>query len=76
MQDVDIQHICQAVRRGAHVSIGRNHFGHTRLKLQSGPFGLFVRRYEVSDDQIAMIKDQLNRALRGTNLGMKPSGAR
>ena len=76
MRQIDIQQICQAVRRGAHISIGRNHYGRTRLKLQSGPFGIFVRRYEVTDDQVAMIKEQLYRSTHIPDLGLGPKLAR
>jgi hypothetical protein len=76
----DIQEVCTLVRRGGKVSIGRNHTGRLRLKVKSGPFGVFVNRFDITEEQLRMIKETLSlgprRALRpapGHILNSKPA---
>ncbi len=59
MEKTDIEAICTCLRRGGKMSIGRNHTGRTKIKLRTGPFGMFVKRYDASDEQIEEIKANL-----------------
>ena len=59
MLDCDINQICVAVNDGAKVFIGRNHLGKTKIKLSRGPFGLWVQRFEASEQQAEALKAKL-----------------
>ncbi len=59
MLDRDINQIYAAVNDGAKVYIGRNHLGKTKIKLSRGPFGIWVQRFEASEQQAEALKLKL-----------------
>jgi hypothetical protein len=59
MTESEISRVCASVKRGAQMLVGRNHMGMRKIKLVRGPFGLFVERYECSDDDLALIKSRI-----------------
>lgn len=44
---------------GAKLSIGRDYAGRQRIRLTSGPFGIFTRRYSVNEVEVAELKAML-----------------
>jgi hypothetical protein len=59
VQDQDISQICAAVSQGAKVFIGRNLYGKSKIKLSQGPFGLWVQRFEATEQQSEILKTKL-----------------
>ena len=45
--------------RGHRILIGRNHVGRIKIKILSGPFGMFVRRYETDHVTLGEIRQVL-----------------
>lgn len=59
MLEQDFSRVCRKIGSGAKFRIGRNHTGRTKLKLYTGPFGLFVRRFELSDADLQRLREVL-----------------
>jgi hypothetical protein len=59
MTESEIARVCESVRRGAEMLVGRDKTGRSKLKLIRGPFGLFVERYQCSEEELATIKARL-----------------
>jgi hypothetical protein len=59
MTESEIARVCESVRRGAEMLVGRDKTGRGKLKLVRGPFGLFVERYQCSEEDLAAIKARL-----------------
>jgi hypothetical protein len=59
MNEIEIDRVCKAVKRGARMYIGRDFSGRQKLKIVRGPFGLFVRRYECSEEDLSAIRGRL-----------------
>jgi hypothetical protein len=59
MTDDDLNRVCLAVKRGARMLVGRDHMGRQKIKLIKGPFGLFVERFECTDQDLATIRARL-----------------
>jgi hypothetical protein len=59
MNESEILHVCESVKRGAQMLVGRNHLGMRKIKLVKGPFGLFVERYECTDEDLATIRSRI-----------------
>jgi hypothetical protein len=53
--------ICNMVRNGAKMLVGRDHAGRQKIKLIKGPFGLFVERIECTDVDLMQIRKMLSR---------------
>jgi hypothetical protein len=60
MTESEITRVCDSVRRGAQMLVGRNHMGLRKIKLVRGPFGLFVERYECTDEELSKIKARID----------------
>jgi hypothetical protein len=59
MSDSVFNDVCNAVRRGARLSVGRNYFGGIRLKIAIGPFGLFQRRFHITAADLQRLQNEL-----------------
>jgi hypothetical protein len=59
MSNVDIDHVCMAVKRGARMLVGRDHAGRQKIKLIKGPFGLFVERFECNEADLVTIRNRI-----------------
>ena len=62
MKIVDATEVYQMVQNGAKLFIGRNATGEPKIKIVRGPFGLFVTRYEMNEQQCDKLKNQLNKS--------------
>lgn len=60
MKNIDAAEAYEMVQKGAKLFIGRNATGQPKIKIVRGPFGLFVSRFEINEQQCAILKDQLN----------------
>jgi hypothetical protein len=56
MLEGDFNRICHKIGSGAKFQLGRNHAGRVKLKLYRGPFGMFVRRFDLSDAEILRLR--------------------
>jgi len=65
MVDTELQQVCRQIAAGAKFQLGRNPAGSMRLRLHSGPFGLFVKRFELTDDDFQQLKLALNKRHKG-----------
>jgi hypothetical protein len=52
MRDTILKDIHEAMRKGAKLSVGRSYYGRFRLKITSGPLGLFQRRMNVTAEDL------------------------
>jgi hypothetical protein len=59
MLEQDFSRVCRKIGSGAKFRIGRNHTGRIKLKLYTGPFGLFVRRFDRSDADLQRLREVL-----------------
>jgi hypothetical protein len=59
LSESELSHICKSVKNGAKLLIGRDHTGRQKLKLVKGPFGLFVKRMDCSENDLALIRKSL-----------------
>ena len=62
MKTVDASEVNEMVQNGAKLFIGRNATGRPKIKIVRGPFGLFVSRYEMEEQQCDKLKNQLNKS--------------
>ena len=62
MKTVDALEVFEMVQNGAKLFIGRNAAGQPKVKIVRGPFGLFVSRYEMDEQQCDKLKSQLNKS--------------
>lgn len=60
MLESDFNRVCLKIGSGAKFQLGRNHAGRIKLKLYGGPFGMFVRRFDLSDAEILRLRQVLN----------------
>ena len=47
------------VNKGRKVILGRSHYGHCKVKLKSGLFGMVTRKYSIDHDTYNEIKNRL-----------------
>lgn len=59
MLDSEFRHVCQRISNGAKFRMGRNATGRVRLKLHTGPFGLFVKRFEINEAEFERLRGLL-----------------
>ena len=72
MLEQDINRVCRKISGGAKFSLGRNHAGRSKLKLYSGPFGLFVRRFDLTDADVLRLRQVLDLAKSGREIPKSP----
>ena len=59
MRTIEASEVFEMVRNGAKLFIGRSSSGKPKVKLVRGPFGLFVSRYTIEEDQCDILKTKL-----------------
>ena len=59
MRTIEASEVFEMVRGGAKLFIGRSSTGKLKLKLVRGPFGLFVSRYLIEENQCDILKTKL-----------------
>ncbi len=59
MRESEFQLVCRQIWRGAKYNLGRNAAGRLRLKIYSGPFGLFVKRYSIDQEELEVLRNTL-----------------
>ena len=72
MLEQDIDRVCRKINSGAKFRLGRNHAGRTKLKLYTGPFGLFVRRFDLTDTDLLRLRQVLDMSKSGRNTQKSP----
>jgi hypothetical protein len=60
MSDETLNQIHDAVRNGAKISIGRNYYGRTRLKITQGPFGIRAKRISLGAQELQRVFATIN----------------
>ncbi len=60
MKTVEASEVVTMVKKGAKVFIGRNFSGQPKIKIVRGPFGLFVSRFNIDEQQCEILKTKLN----------------
>jgi hypothetical protein len=63
MKTVEASEVVTMVKNGAKLYIGRNAFGQPKIKIVRGPFGLFVSRFNIDEQQCEILKSKLNQHL-------------
>jgi hypothetical protein len=63
MKTVEASEVVAMVKNGAKVFIGRSFTGQPKIKIVRGPFGLFVSRFNIDDQQCEILKAKLNQHL-------------
>ena len=59
MKTVEASDVFEMVQSGAKLYIGRNATGQPKIKIVRGPFGLFVSRYNIDEQQCELLKSKL-----------------
>lgn len=64
MNQTVINEVCELISKGAKVLIGHDASGRHKLKIKTGPFGLWTRRYNIDTETMDMLRAKygLNRA--------------
>lgn len=59
-----LNEVCELISKGAKVLIGHDASGRHKLKIKTGPFGLWTRRYNIDTETMDMLRAKfgLNRA--------------
>ena len=59
-----LNEVCELISKGAKVLIGHDASGRHKLKIKTGPFGLWTRRYNMDTETMDMLRAKfgLNRA--------------
>ena len=60
MSEILMNEIHNAVRNGAKITIGRNYYGRTRLKISQGPFGFRAKRISIDAQELQKVFDTIN----------------
>ena len=60
MTSIEFESVLQNIADGTQFTLGRNAAGRVRLKVYSGPFGMFVKRYGVDDTQLQLLRSALS----------------
>jgi hypothetical protein len=59
LSDAERIRICKIVKKGAKLLVGRDHSGRQKIKLVKGPFGLFVERFDCTEQDLNFIRNSL-----------------
>jgi hypothetical protein len=62
LSELERKRICNSVRSGAKMLVGRDHTGRQKIKLVKGPFGLFVERFECTETDLIYIRKALSKS--------------
>ena len=60
MKTIDASEAYEMVRKGGKLFIGRNAAGSPKVKIIHGPFGLFVSRFKIDEQQCRILKSKLS----------------
>jgi hypothetical protein len=60
MKTVEASEVILMVKKGAKLFVGRNSIGQPKIKIVRGPFGLFVTRFNIDEQQYELLKSKLN----------------
>ena len=60
MTSNEFDSVLQSIVGGTRFTLGRNAVGRVRLKLYSGPFGIFAKRYGVDETQLQLLRNALS----------------
>jgi hypothetical protein len=60
MTETTLNEIHDAVRNGAKISIGRNYYGRTRLKIVQGPFGIRAKRISLGAQELQKVFEAID----------------
>ncbi len=63
MTEQEMVRICRLVERGAKLLIGRNPSGGRKIKLVRGPFGMMTERYELTNQELDLLRSKLDQTL-------------
>jgi hypothetical protein len=55
----ELNQICEWVRQGGKLYLGRNYLGQQKLKVAYGPFGIMTKRYNVDERIIGIIQQKV-----------------
>jgi len=56
MQESDFNMVCRLICRGSKYSLGKNAAGRLRIKVYTGPFGIFVKRYPILQEELDLLR--------------------
>lgn len=56
MDQTYLDEVCKLISRGSKVLIGRDASGRHKLKIKTGPFGLWTKRYSVDAETMDMLR--------------------
>ena len=56
MDQTYLDEVCKLIFRGSKVLIGRDASGRHKLKIKTGPFGLWTKRYSVDAETMDMLR--------------------
>ena len=56
MNQIVFNEVCELISKGAKVLIGHDASGRHKLKIKTGPFGLWTRRFNVDVETMDMLR--------------------
>ena len=56
VDQTSLNEVCKLISRGSKVLIGHDASGRHKLKIKTGPFGLWTKRYDVDAETMDMLR--------------------
>jgi hypothetical protein len=56
VDQTSLNEVCKLISKGSKVLIGRDASGRHKLKIKTGPFGLWTKRYSVDAETMDMLR--------------------
>ena len=63
MTEVELRKVGRWLSEGGKLFIGTDEQGSQKIKIVHGPLGMFVHRYEISEDQLLSLKDMILKSM-------------
>ena len=63
MTDVELRKVSRWLTEGGKLFIGTDDDGSQKIKVVHGPLGMFVHRYEISEDQLLNLKEMILKSM-------------
>ncbi|MDE2446447.1 MAG: hypothetical protein KGO94_09725 [Alphaproteobacteria bacterium] len=60
MQTINATKVMTMVKKGCKLYLGRSSNGDPKVKVARGPFGIFVWRYAIDEEQFQILKTSLD----------------
>lgn len=57
MTEVELRKVCRWITEGGKLLIGTDDYGRQKIKVTHGPLGMFVHRFEITENELLALKE-------------------